>query len=269
MSEKRHNTQNNHCDLLAAYELGLLEDDECRGFENHLIDCAECAEELFAMAPAAAAMTAKPGAFARKAADNLQAESFFARLNRFLFSGPARALVPVAAVAVLAMLIFMPQAPDPKFGNLATTEAPTFFPIQVRAGGDNQWLPLWESGMQHYQDGNYEDAAHDLNQAVNLLALNPDPDSEHYTVLDNAQVYLGVSHLLSDQEEKAVATLKVAAQSQMKPVQQKALWYLAQAYLVGEQPEDALAVLEQLQNSPVFKVHAANLMVKINNLVDE
>ena len=41
MSDKSNHAHGNFCDLLAAYELGLLERDECSGFENHLPDCSE------------------------------------------------------------------------------------------------------------------------------------------------------------------------------------------------------------------------------------
>ena len=221
------------------------------------------------MAPAAAAMTAQPGLYAEQVGRSLHSESLFARLNRMLFTGPARVLLPVAVAAVLAMLIFMPQSSDSKFHNLAMTEAPAFSPIQVRAGAQDQWLPLWESGMQHYQSGDFGLAADDLHQAVNLLALDPANQQERYTVLDNARMYLGVSQLISGQEENSIAILTLAAQSRLRPVQQKAQWYLAQAYLIGEQPEAALTVLEELQTSPVFGTQAKELMKEIEALMQQ
>ena len=269
MPDTHNNTQDNFCDLLAAYELGLLESDECLRFETHLSHCPDCTEELYAMAPTAAAMTAKPGQFARQVEANLQTESVLARLNRFLFSGLGRVLVPVAVAAVLAMLVFMPRTEETKFRTLSVTEAPLFSPIQVRAGGGSQWLPLWESGMLHYRNGTFEPAADDLSRMILLLSQSAVPHSEQYSVLDNAHLYLGVSYLLSGQESQAVRVLKVAAQSTIKPVQQKAQWSLTQAYLILEQPGDAIAVLNQLQDSPVFKTRASELMEKINELLVE
>ncbi len=269
MPENSNHTHGDFCDLLAAYELGILENDDCLGFENHLLDCSACTEELFAMAPSVVAMRTQPGVYAEQVGRRPQTESLWARLNRLVFSGPAKVFVPVAVAAVLAMLIFMPQTTTSKYRNLAMTEAPAFSPIQVRAGAQGQWVPLWESGMDHYQNGDYGLAANDLDRAVNLLAKETDTLEERYAVLDNARMYLGVSRLLSGWNEESITVLTVAAQSRLRPVQQRSLWYLAQAHLVEQQPESALSVLKELQSSPVFGVRAVKLMNDIEVLMAE
>jgi len=263
------NRNQNLCDLLAAYELGLLENDECSSFENHLTACPECTEELYAMAPAAAAMTTRPELYAAKAARNFRPEPFSARFRKWLFSGSGRTILPVAMVAILALVIFIPRSPDPRFGNLAMIEAPAYVPIQVRSGGNTPWLAHWESGMSHYRNRQYDAASEDLGQAISLLKKNPSPETERYAVVDNAFMYLGVSSLLADRPVEAVRALEVAAESQLKPVSQKALWYLSQAYLLTEEPDKALQTLVKLENSPVFKARAASLVKEINQLAGE
>jgi len=266
------NSSNNtvdYCDRLAAYELNLLETDERLEFENHLPHCSDCLEEMYSMAPAMSQLTAQPGRYAAQAARYLEqdkTETWLTRLNKILFSGPARVLVPVAVAAVLAMLIFMPQTTDIKYRSLAMTEAPAFSPIQVRAGQQDQWLPLWDSGMQAYRTGQYDVAVVDLTQAINLIAKLPNSAEERFAVLDNARLYLGVSQMLSDQTDDALVTLKVAATSTLRPVQQKSLWYLAQVHLLNEQPEEALTVLSQLENSLVYGPRAKALTVEIKKL---
>jgi len=128
--------------------------------------------------------------------------------------------------------------------------------------------------MQNYRSGEYNSAADDLAQAVNLLAAdlqtnqsnNPD---EHYAVLDNARLYLGVSQMLSDRTVESLNTLQKASESNLMPVRQKSLWFLAQAHLLNEQPQKALTILNQLQNSPVYGLQAAALMADIQELIQD
>ncbi len=270
MAENRNHNQCNICDQLAAYELNLLEKDERIVFENHLGACSDCLEEMYAMAPAMTKLIDQPGLYAGQVTRSLapgKTESWFQRLNRMVASGTSRLLIPVAVVAVLAMLILMPQSTEIKFRSLATTEAPAFSPIQVRAGQQDLWLPLWQSGMAFYQDGQYPSAADDLAKAVKLLAASAPSQDELTAVLDNAQLYLGVSQMLSNGIAESLATLQDASESSLQPVRQKGLWYLAQAHLLNENPQDAMAVLTQLENSPVFGTQAAALKADIENLL--
>ncbi len=277
MPENRNNNSVDFCDLLAAYELDLLDTDERVGFENHLTDCSDCLEEMFAMAPAMTELKTHPGGYADETARYLELdkpESWLSRLNRVLFSGPARVLVPVAVAADLAMLIIIPQTTETKFRSLAMTEAPAFSPIQVRAGHQNQWFPLWDSGMQYYRSGEYNSAADDLAQAVNLLAADlqinqSNSSDEQYAVLDNARLYLGVSQMLSDRTVESLNTLQEASESNLMPVRQKSLWFLAQTHLLNEQPQKALTILNQLENSPVYGLQAAALIADIQELIQD
>ena len=60
---------------LAAYELGLLDSDERRRFEDHLRECPACQEELFELAPYMAALNQEPGRYAAQVGAALRAAS--------------------------------------------------------------------------------------------------------------------------------------------------------------------------------------------------
>lgn len=270
MSEQQN--RNHNCDLLAAYEMGLLADDERLGFEAHLTDCSDCLDELYAMAPHMNELAAHPGEFADAAAAGLQAgsmagQSWLKRLRSWFLAGPEKALLPVVVVAAVTLFVFLPSADGPQFASLAVLEAPAYSPIQVRAGQQDLWLPLWESGMASYGQQDYSAAAEDLAQAISLLENQPDPQGERYLVLDNARLYCGVSQLLAGQAENSVAVLALASSSQLPPVSQKAQWSLAQAHLLNGSPDAALETLEKLRNSPVFGTRAAELILQIQALV--
>ncbi len=269
---KSNNQSTDFCDLMAAYELNLLDAKSSTEFENHLTNCADCLEEMYAMAPSMTELTAQPGVYAEQAAQHLELDnkaSWLTRINKVLFSGPARLLVPVAVAAVLAMLIFLPQGSATKFHSLAIVEAPAYSPLQVRAGQQTPWLPLWNSGMQSYRDSEYQAAAGDLSQAVSIISQQTNAPEEDYTVLDNALFYLGVSQMLDDQILESINTLQIAATSSLRPLQQKSLWNLAQAHLLNEQPQEALTALDRLKNSPVYGAPAQALISDIESLIQE
>ena len=272
MSKNRHNNAVDFCDLLAAYELNLLESDERLGFETHLTECSACLEEIYAMAPSMNQLTADPGVFAEQARLHLDpetSESLVSRISRMLFTGPARVLVPVAMAAVLAMLIFLPQTTETKFRTLAMTDAPAFSPIQVRSGQQEPWLALWDQGMESYQSGEYRAAAQDLVQAIAILDSSANPDVEKTELLAHARLFLGVSQMLSEQTAESLITLQRASESRLIPIHQKGMWYLAQAHLLNEQPRDALRLLKQLENSPVYGPQAAELIIGIEEIIND
>ena len=268
MTDIRNNKTVDYCDLLAAYELNLLETTERLGFENHLSQCNECLEEMYAMAPAMLELSSHPGEYAAQAARYLEldnARSWWSRLGRLIQAGPAAMLIPVGVAAVLAMLIFMPHSSDPGFRPLAMIEAPAYAPIQMRAGQQEPWVALWDQGMDSYNQRQYQKAASDLTRAAKLLSPTPTAGINHEADLDNLNLYLGVSLLLSDQSIAALAPLQKASQSSLGPVRQKALWFLAQAHLINEQPQDALKALAPLLQSPVYAEDATLLTNEINS----
>lgn len=250
MSERRL------CDLLAAYEMGLLEDGERARFENHLPDCAECLEEMYALAPAVNGLHADPGRYAEQARRHLPARSLWSRLASIYRWQPARILVPLAVAAVLALAVILPRSPSSPYPGLALTDVPTYTVLPVRAGGQDTWYPLWESGMESYTTGDYPGAAARLARAVPLLEEAVQGDPDRAPVLDHARFYLGIARLQLGYLPQAAASLQAAADSPLPPVQQKSLWYLAQTRLLQNDPGAAGVLLERLQGSPVFGARA-------------
>ena len=268
MSEHKSSTTGNTCDLLAAYEMGLLADNERVEFEAHLAGCSECQEELFAMAPATVAMTSDPGAFTA-AANKASAEGQPGLARRIMawlgMSGSGRLLIPVAVAGVLALVMLWPNAePGGSFGNLARVEPLPYVQLTVRSGGQGEAAQLFHKGMESYRQQRYTETARDLTEAGKLLA---DAPAGPETVLrDQINLYLGVSYLLADAAGEAVPPLRNARTSTLGPVADKAGWYLAQALLLQEQPDEALEVLADLTNSPVYGDKAAELIRSVEDL---
>jgi anti-sigma factor RsiW len=114
-------------ELLGAYALGHLEGDERAGLEAHLEGCADCREELAALAPVALMLPhADPARFelapqpppelGRRIAATIEGEKLQAQQRRrrrtfggFAFGGAAAA----AVAAVLLLFVFGGSDPDP------------------------------------------------------------------------------------------------------------------------------------------------------------
>ncbi len=259
MSEA-HKSSSQFCHLLAAYELKLLDEQDTHRFENHLPDCDQCLDELYAWAPEVAEMTSNPGAFSPAN------QSFRSHLSRIFVTGPGRLLVPVAMAAALAVVMLMPQTSSHPFKDLVVMDAPAYSRIQVRAGQQSPGRNAFDQGMHHYQQKEYGLAAERLGLAVSLMADEPMDSANSSTFRENARFYLGVSRLLDGQVAAAIPTLEKASQSPSLPIKQKSTWYLAQAELLLDRPDAALIVLNKLNNSPVYREPAGNLIKKIDSL---
>ncbi|PID79087.1 hypothetical protein CSB20_11860 [bacterium DOLZORAL124_64_63] len=250
-------TERRECDLLAAYELNILDQDQRQVFESHLLHCPDCLEEIYAHAPTVTALLREPGFYAETAGRRQTGPSFWRRLAGVFGRQPARVLVPLAMAALLIWGIFLPHGlpsrgtPSP-FPGMALTDAPAYSVIAVRAGSSADWQPHWEEGMKHYVAQDYAAAVTSLRQAIPLLEQAAAANRLQRRHLDNARFYLGASLMLAGDTDAAAAALEAAAGSHLPPLRQKSLWYLAQTHLLQDDPVGALAVLAQLQDSPLY-----------------
>lgn len=256
------------CDLLAAYELGLLEAAARSSFEAHLGDCDECLGELYAMAPTAAVLTTEPGRYLQAARTAVAA-----RGGRRGFAGwlgwraGLRILAPVVAVG-LALFLFLPRANQQAlFGPLAQIAPAPYTHIDVRSGGTAGIAASFTAGMSAYQNEDYDLAARELAAAAAAIAADPSAPAAHQPGLsDQIQLYLAVSLLLEARPRAALPHLDLAGESTIRPVSERALWYRAQAQLQLEEPEAALTALAALKNSPVYGPQAEALAARIKGM---
>src|SRR5687767_2079312 len=117
--------------LVGEYVTGRLAPDAIESLELHLLDCAECWEEV------------RLGAAVRKAG------------RRSRWRWPIVALPPLAAAAVIVFVLFHARNPYAALGRV--TEAPTFAPATVRAEAGAATTAT-DSGMAAYTRGDYRTA---------------------------------------------------------------------------------------------------------------
>jgi tetratricopeptide (TPR) repeat protein len=255
MSRQDNNT--NPCHLVAAYEMGLLEDDERIVFENHLPDCPDCLDEMYAMAPATESLCQDPGHFAGTMNPAREKGLLSSLLARFFSPAGLRMAAPAAVVAVLALVFLWPageQGPD--WTGLAVLEPAAYTRIDLRGGALDEADAIFQEGMSAYQAGDYATAAGTLDRATRLLEDLPEADRPAAHLTDQILLYQGVSHLLAGHIDLAAGALEKAATSSLPPVSQRARWHLAQALLAGDQPQAAIDQLDILADSPVYGAQA-------------
>lgn len=257
-------------DLLAAYELGLLEVRDRLAFEQHLEKCPQCLEEMYAHAPAAVLLRDRPGVYAAAADAALRAtrgargdrvgsadkahglRAVLARLLGAAWLRP-RILAPATVLAVLLVLVVAPTLRrGSSLGDLAVVEPLPYARIELRGGAD-QGARLFQQGMDHYLQERYGQAADALAAAAEQLqGRSPDADPLPAGLHDQTRLYLGVSRLLDGQAAAAIEPLAAAAGSPLPPLAVRGRWYLAQAYLLCGKGDDARTTLAQLAANPVY-----------------
>jgi hypothetical protein len=250
-------------ELVAAYEMGLLESDDRASFERHLEMCEECQDRLFEMAPVAATLTSHAAAVGAKlspveesapraeaAIAETRGSSFWAQITDrvrdlvWRLTRP-RVLVPVGATVAVALVISIFLQPTPsRFSDLAQVEPVPYVQLSTRDAASSEAERLFGEGMAAYADARYEEAARLLGQCTEAAEMG-----EGWGQIDQARFYLGLSLLLSGDASRAVPHLEEASHSRIRPVADRSRWYLAQAALLQEDPTTALRHLQALADS--------------------
>ena len=263
MSERDDALTPRAADLLAAYELGLLDATERARFEQATLDDPDLLDELFDHASEAQALRNDPGRYravlesARRAAEPAPARRLAGWLRALL---SPRVLAPAAvAAAAVFVLVIMPDGGDLR--RLAVLEAAPYVQVETRAA-DSEAAALFREAMADYSAARYGAAAGGLDEA--LAAGEAD-----WHQAAQARLYLGVSRLLDDDVAGAFAPLQEAAASSQLPIAERSRWYLAQAHLLSDDAAAAREVLVALVDSPVFGADATAQLSALEGLDDD
>jgi hypothetical protein len=260
--------------LIAAYEMGLLEEKEQARFEAHLSICPACLEELYAQAPAAAALTGEPEHWAQRLAAfagetvGRRRSGVVVRLQEVMRQRALRRAwlpVGVAAAAALALFLLLPQGGADRLRELARLEPISYVQLDIRAGGQGRAGEAFAEGMGHYAAARYRKAAAALAAALALGA-----DDQTWRDRDQARFFLGLSLLLAGDAALAEPHLEALTRVPLKPLAERGRWYLAQCDLVLGNAAGARANLQALVDSGlVYRKEAAAQLAELQDLLPE
>jgi len=251
--------------MLHSYEMNQLSDAERDQFEEHLIDCPFCMDEVQSMARLSAAMIVHREAVL----DALKTDGLtFDRIRRSLttpretiwdkltglFQGWQRrtALAGAVAAAILVTLLLRPPSTSLYRSDLSYDLPPYQLGVQLRGETQDEATRLFESAMKFYVEGDYGAAAQGIKHALRLDA----GQAERW-------LYLGASQYALHDMKDAVKSLKRAERDGEGLTKTRAQWYLAQAYLYEGKVDRARVLLESVAAQDSERVEEARMLLSL------
>jgi tetratricopeptide (TPR) repeat protein len=230
LNEQRPDGVNMDCrqveqeEMIERYLAGKLLEKEAEAFEQHYLSCPSCFEELQFRHAAAIELKRQPLVSSRPVA--------VSSTSRWIWGLAAAAVLLLSLISVMIFHRRLPpqmtqkppaqnEARQEVIARLARVDAaPPYVPTTIRGGKTGAAMQRFQQGMKDYVQRNYAGAIGPLQEAVRL-----DAD------LQPALFYLGISHLIIDQPDEAIAQLSKLTRMEASPYTEESHWYLAKAYL--------------------------------------
>jgi hypothetical protein len=217
-------------DRVAHYVASRLTNDERDAFEEHLLRCAACQDEVLLALSVRDALRARP---------------------RLRVHTRARVVIATLAAALAAVLVVVAVWPvtqrETDVAALAGIgEPPAYLGASVRANapGDS----ALESAMALYDQGRWTDAGEALRAAARLGAPR-----------DVAAFFLGASALMTGDASLADSAFAAVDALGPGPYQGEARFYRAKALLRLQRAADALHALQTVPEATAIGAHALAL----------
>jgi len=199
--------------IAESYLLGRLDEPDREAFEEHLVACAACADEL-------------AGLYTLKAELQRSREQIVADAavrprtwHRPWVLAVAAAVLAVAAGLGVWMRLQPASGPRPELAALAAIEPPAYAPMRLR-GSEDEAARRFRVAMELYAAGDWNGALPGLRAAAAL-----DPEAPQIAF------YLGACALLAGETDEAIAELERTAALGDTPFLEEARFLLAKAHL--------------------------------------
>jgi tetratricopeptide (TPR) repeat protein len=271
--------------LIHHYEMGQLDDTDRDRFEDHLLDCDYCADEVERMEPVAVGLRANRELIRKGLAaegitfDALKADllneaepiqraaaprrdSWFARMGEAFRQPMIRwtaigAGTAVTALAVILLVVMAPkQEASRRYMPMLTFQAlPYEGSLVLRGEGAADGQKDFDAGMQAYLQADYKQAMRLIGKAV-----EKSPDRAEWWL------YLGVCGYLQRDPGPTIKALRQADGIAQGGVKLRTRWFLAQAYLLAGDRESAEPMLEWvIAQEQDYSKEAFNILNRLRN----
>ena len=218
-----------------AYARNRLGPEAREAFENHLLACRHCQDDVLLVAAARAEL--------------LRHEETPRRQRRVGLAATA-----MLAAAAVVLLIVWPAARAPgdvaALGSVAA--APSYLGVAVRGGPADS---AFDAAMREYDTSNWDAAARALRAAAALGAP-----------VDVAWFFAGASELMAGRAAQADSAFRRVLSVNDSPYGNEARFYRAKALLRLGRGRDALAALAEIPADITIGAHAAALSDSLRTL---
>jgi len=200
-------------DVAERYLLGTLAADEQEAFEEHLVACTTCFEEVTVLCALQAEL--------ERSREPIVAEAAMPRRpsRRTWLLAVAAAVMAVAAGIGVWMRLQPASGRESALAQLGLFEPPAYAPVRLR-GSEDDTARRFREAMELYAQSDWNAALPDLREAAAL-----DPEAPHIAF------YLGACALLAGETHEAITHLQRTADLGDTPFLEEAVFYLAKAQL--------------------------------------
>jgi len=199
--------------IAERYLLGTLDEADQIAFEEHLVACTACTEEL-------AGLCALKAELERKR-EQIVAEATIrpSPWRRSWMLATAAAVLAVAAGVGVWMRVQPASSPRPELAELAAFGPPAYAPVRLR-GSEGDAARRFREAMELYAAADWRGALPGLRAAAAL-----GPEAPHIAF------YLGACALVAGETDEAITQLQRTIDLGDTPFLEESLYYLAKAQL--------------------------------------
>lgn len=248
--------------LIFMYELKLLSGDERERFEDHLLSCEYCMDEVWRFSPVIAGMEKHREQILaelerEEAVETLPRPYIEKNLGLFVWLPSLFRPAPIGiafAVAIVAFIALVSLYPRLNYSSLAEISREPFPSISFMGEADSlAGARLFSQGMAFYRNGNDSAAVHSLRQALRLDSTNA-----------AALFYLGISCMQLGQLDAATAAFAKGLALNDSLYHERLLWYDGNARLARNDDVRALRRFEAIKVlNGKYSAHAEEKIRKI------
>ncbi|MCF7809987.1 hypothetical protein K9N50_03255 [bacterium] len=261
--------------LISQYELGLLNVDNQKLFEEHIFECAFCREELAEFRQVAELLSEHKDRLieaiedgeldykeerlnekqTRCFSDIIQGIKDF--VNDVLdFAFRPKVLAPIMSVTVVFLVIYFGfiTGENQSYEQFLIFEPLEYKQMILRSEATAEAENLFRQSMQSYNNGDYAAAANILMEAVKL-------DSANFKY----KTYLGICYFLNKEPENALKMLTEAEHMTAFTLKDELHWYIFQSYLLNGDLTGADSVRSLIKTSKeVYSAKADSIWNLVN-----
>jgi tetratricopeptide (TPR) repeat protein len=217
---------------IALYEASILDEPQRAAFEQHVLDCPRCAQDLYDMSAVTELLRSEGKALFGEKETSAAKQPTLVSFPFLQTQAWKIAACVIAVIAIGSLLLWQPwKAPNTEMALFALPLQPPMIQVQI----DPARARHFQAGLEFYQQKKFLEAIHEFDLASQV-------EGEY----QQASFFIGMSYLYEGDARKAIENLQKALQSS-NDYESMVRWYLATAEWQLNQREHAIQELQRIE----------------------